>query len=173
MFIESVCYRKYFGFFSLVLNLRLSCQLEFLWTLWYFYILLYLFGLRHRKDSEVGSRKWSELYCFLQPCQRLQISPDNILLHTISSFEGIFEGFLVKEVAIEGTQRNLSRHRMLLSSNFLSSLFLRTFPEKVSDPSAVNNRQSICLQLTEHCAQPTEYMFATDRSVMHCAQPTE
>ena len=62
---------------------------------------------------------------------------------------------------------------MLLSYNFLSSLFLRTFPEKVSDPSAVYNRQSICLQLTEHCAQPTEYMFATDRSVMHCAQPTE
>ena len=83
------------------------------------------------------------------------------------------KGFLVKEVAIEGTQRNLSRHRMLLSSNFLSSLFLRTFPEKVSDLSAVYNRQSICLQLTEHCAQPTVYMFATDRSVMHCAQPTE
>ena len=133
--------------------------------MWYCYILQYLLGLRHRKDSEVGSQKWSELYCFLQPCQRLQISPEYILLHKISSFEGIFEGFLVKEVAIEGTQRNLSRHRMLLSSNFLSSLFLRTFPEKVSDLSAVYNRQSICLQLTEHFAQPTEYMFATDRSV--------
>ena len=91
----------------------------------------------------------------------------------ISSFEGIIKGFLVKEVALEGTQRNLSRHRMLLSYNFMSSLFLRTFPEKVRDPSSVYNRQSICLQLTEHCAQPTEYMFATDRSVMHCAQPTE
>ena len=116
-----VSYRKYLGFFCLVLNLRLICQLEFQWTLWYCYILL---GLRHRKDSEVGSQKWSELYCFLQPCQRLQISPGNILLHKISSFEGIIKGFLVKEVAIEGT----------LSYNFLSSLFLRTFPEKVSDP---------------------------------------
>ena len=141
--------------------------------MWYCYILQYLLGLRHVKDSEGGSRKLSELYCFLQPCQRLQISADNILLHKILSFEGIIKGFLVKEVAIEGTQRNLSRHRMLLSYNFLSSLFLRTFPEKVSDPSSVYNRENICLQLTEHCAQPTEYMFATDRSVMHCAQPTE
>ena len=139
-----VSYRKYLGFFCLVLNLRLICQLEFQWTLWYCYLLHYLLGLRHRKDSEVGSRNWSELYCFLQPCQRLQISPGNILLHKISSFEGIIKGFLVKEVAIEGTQRNLTRHRMLLSYNFLSSLFIRTFPEKVSDPSSVYNRQSIC-----------------------------
>ena len=43
-------------------------------------------GLGSRK-SEVESRKWSELYCFLQPCQRLQISPDNILLHKILSFK--------------------------------------------------------------------------------------
>ena len=129
-----VSYGKYLGFFCVVLNLRLICQLEFQWTLWYCYILQYLFGLRNRKESEVGSRKWSEVYCFLQPCQLLQISPDNILLHKILSFEGIIKGFLVKEVAIEGTQRNLTRHRLLLSSNFLSSLFLRTFPEKVSDP---------------------------------------
>ena len=168
-----VSYRKYLGFFCLFLNLRLICQLEFQWTLWYCYLLQYLLGLRHRKDSEVGSRNWSELYCFLQPCQRLKFLQTIFYYIKISSFEGIIKGFLVKEVAIEGTQRNLSRHRMLLSSNFLSSLFLRTFPEKVSDPSAVYNRQSICLQLTEHCAQPTEYMFATVRSVMHCAQPTE
>ena len=82
-----VSYRKYLGFFCLVLNLRLICQLEFQWTLWYCYILQYLLGLRYWKDSEVGSRKWSELYCFLQPCQRLQISPDNILLHKILSFK--------------------------------------------------------------------------------------
>ena len=66
----------------------------------------------------LGSRKSeveSGLNCtvFLQPCQRLQISPDNILLHKILSFEGIIKGFLVKEVAIEGTQRNLSRHGMI------------------------------------------------------------
>ena len=33
------------------------------------------------------------------------------------------EGFLVKEVAIEGTQRYRSMYRVLLSCNFLSSLF--------------------------------------------------
>ena len=52
-----VSYRKYLGFFCLVLNLRLICQLQFQWTLWYCYILQYLLGLRRRKDSEVGSRK--------------------------------------------------------------------------------------------------------------------
>ena len=52
-----VSYRKYLGFFRLVLNLRLICQLEFQWTLWYCYILQYLLGLKRRKDSEVGSRK--------------------------------------------------------------------------------------------------------------------
>ena len=83
------------------------------------------------------------------------------------------EGFLVKEVAIEGTQRYRSTYRVLLSFNFFIESFLRTFPEKVSDPSSVYNRQSICLQLIEHCAQPTEYMFTTDRSVMYCAQATE
>ena len=56
-----VSYRKYLGFFCLFLNLRLICQLEFQWTRCYCYILQYLLGLKHRKDSEVGSRKWSEL----------------------------------------------------------------------------------------------------------------
>ena len=45
--------------------------------------------------------------------------------------------------------------RVVIVKFFIESL-LRTFPEKVSDLTSVYNRQSICLQLTEHCAQPTE-----------------
>ena len=66
------------------------------------------------------------------------------------------EGFLVKEVAIEDTQRYLSTYSVLLSCNSFIESFLSTFPQKLSDPSSVYNRQSICLQLTEYCAQPTE-----------------
>ena len=64
-----VSYRKYLGFFCLVLNLRLICQLEFSERcgIVIFYSIYSDWDVERTRKSEVGSRKWSELYCFCSP----------------------------------------------------------------------------------------------------------